>query len=111
MQKNWDSESRRVIRADGTRLSVPYLLSTEQVDRWSAAGFDISAAAERVATFNLSFKETGTAKEAALALRDFFRSEADRAQGEGVSDWDVHFGRIAASASSYVWTRPLAKTS
>ncbi len=103
MPQNWDNETRRVI-IDDVKTSVPYLLSTEQVSRWSAAGFDIVAAARRVAAFHVIYRATQTAKEATLALRDFYRAEAEIAIAQGVSENDTNLSRIRSAPSNYMWS-------
>lgn len=105
MPQNWDYDGRRVILSETERVSVPYLLSDEQAERWAAAGFDLVAAAIRVRRFDAGFKSLPTARDAALALRDFYRGERRLAVASGVSPDDPHLGRIEASAGCYVWTR------
>ncbi len=108
MPKTWNPTARAVIRDDGSATFVPYLKSTDQVERWVAAGFDLVGAADRMDAFADAWGKFQTAEQASRRLTAFLVEQVELAMAQGVPADDMHLGRIAASQGAFDWTPPEA---
>ena len=101
MASSWDENGRRVVDDNGAYIYVPYLLSTDQVDRWVAAGVDLAGCARRSQTVLKSFRAASDVKSAYRILHDHFAHEGQIILSQGVATDDPDFHRIARSARAY----------
>lgn len=103
MQNDWHESSRQVVLADGAMAFVGFLCSTEQVRRWSAAGYRIRDAAERERAFAPTFDAAPDVETAWALLAGHFAQELTLALAAGVDPEDPDLWRIERSARGWIW--------
>ena len=85
MSRIWHAEAKALIGSDGRVVPAAYFVDESHVRRWSDAGFDVPAAADRLAVF---FDTMSGDAEA------FAREERRIALASGISEDDPLLWRI-----------------